>query len=57
MPLKIKAKEFGYLNNINKYCPVCRQRIYEYDSDIEYSRTKRKTHIFIHTECVKKWSE
>lgn len=57
MPLKIKAREFKYLSNINRHCPVCGQQIYEYDNNIEYSRTKRKTRIFIHTECVKKWSE
>lgn len=57
MPLKVKAKEFSKLSNMNRYRPVCKQLIYDSDKNIEYSKTKRGTHIFIHTECVKKWGE
>lgn len=57
MPLKAGAKTFDKLNNINFWCPVCGKEIHREDDDIEYSRTKRGSHIFIHTECVKKWGE
>lgn len=57
MPLKAGAKTFDKLNNINSLCPVCGKEIRREDDDIEYSKTRRGSHIFIHTECVKKWGE
>lgn len=38
-------------------CPVCNQEILEDEDDVEYSKTKSGSEIFIHKECVKKWSE
>ncbi len=36
-------------------CHVCGKPIYSSDfPDVEYIRTRRKTDIFIHSECVKK---
>lgn len=37
-------------------CPVCGKDIYSHDLDkVEYIKTKRKTDVFVHKECVKKW--
>lgn len=39
-------------------CPVCNKEVDGTEADeLEYVKTKRGTEIFIHTECVKKWSE
>lgn len=35
-------------------CQVCKNSIKSYDKDIEYVKTKRGTHIFIHTNCAYK---
>lgn len=43
-----------YLNDINKFCPGCGKEINIYDENIEYSRTKRSTHVFWHAECTGK---
>ena len=38
-------------------CPVCSKEITEADIDtVEYIKTKRHSEIFVHTECVSKWS-
>lgn len=47
-------REWGYLNDSNNICPGCKKQIYNYDTDIEYSKTKRDTHIFWHTGCTTK---
>lgn len=67
MPLKVARFEAGkevkgspewkFLNDHNKNCPVCKNDIHSYDKNIEYVRTKRHSHIFIHTKCVYKWGE
>jgi hypothetical protein len=37
-------------------CPVCGKTVTPEDGDdLEYVKTKRGTHIFIHTACVRKW--
>lgn len=38
-------------------CPVCNKEIRKEDlDDVEYIRTKRHTEIFVHRECVHKWT-
>lgn len=49
-----EAPEWKYLNDGNDVCPGCGKRIYSYDKNVEYSRTKRGTHVFWHTECTGK---
>lgn len=40
------------------HCPLCDEECTTQDADeLEYVKTKRGTEIFIHTECVKKWSD
>ena len=41
------------------FCPVCNKQIYKYTppEEWEYSKTKRGSEIFIHTACVKEWSD
>ena len=46
--------EWAKLNDTNKYCPGCGKEIHREDQGIEYSRTKRGTHIFWHGECTGK---
>ena len=42
----------------NPCCPVCNKKCTTQDiNELEYVKTKRGTEIFIHTECVKKWSD
>ena len=44
---------------INKpCCPVRNEQVTTQGTDeLEYVKTKRGTEIFIHTKCVKKWSD
>lgn len=42
------------LNRTNDICPGCGRQIYQYDRDICYSRTKRRTSVFWHIGCTKK---
>lgn len=46
------APEWKYLNKSNNICPGCKKAVYDYDSDVEYSKTKRGTHVFWHTQCT-----
>ena len=37
------------------YCPICDRQIYASDfPDVEYVKTRRKTHLFIHSGCFRK---
>lgn len=39
-------------------CPVCKKAVTKEDPEkLEYTKTKRGTEIFIHTDCVGKWSK
>lgn len=60
MALEAKTDEYAgsrywtYLNSDNSMCPMCGKEICSSDKGIEYSRTKRGTHIFFHEKCFKK---
>lgn len=36
-------------------CPICNQEISDGEVGVEYSKTKRRTETFIHSNCAKKW--
>lgn len=63
MPLKPSKKdikgspEWKHLGHYNNQCPVCGDTMHKYNSGIEYVKTKRGTHIFIHTSCVFNWGK
>lgn len=42
------------LSNLNRNCPGCGKEIRRTDKDIEYSATKRGTHVFWHHGCTMK---
>ena len=46
--------DWKYLTDSNKHCPGCGKEIQRHNVGIEYSRTKRGTHVFWHTECTGK---
>ena len=46
--------DWKYLTDENNNCLGCGKKIYCHNKNIEYSRTKRGTHIFWHTECTGK---
>ena len=49
---KLKVKLRNGLHS--PVCPVCNKIYYSSDADkLEYIKTKRRTEIFIHTECMK----
>lgn len=60
MALEPKTKEsegnryWMYLNSSNDKCPICGEQIDKSDNNIEYSRTKRSSHVFFHKECFGK---
>lgn len=63
MPLKPQTKdvkgspEWKHLGYNNNQCPICEDIIHKYNTNIEYVKTKRGTHIFIHTSCVHNWGK
>lgn len=60
MPLEPKTKEqegsryWAYLNSNNNMCAICGKEISSSNKNIEYSRTKRGSHIFFHSKCFLK---
>ncbi len=46
--------EWRKLNYTNNTCPGCGKQIKQSDTNICYSRTKRKTSVFWHIGCTKK---
>lgn len=55
--LKLGVKSTGawkHLTENNNTCPGCGKTIYRYNTDIEYSSTKRGTHVFWHAGCTGK---
>lgn len=36
-------------------CPVCNKEILEGEDGVIYSKTRLKSDIFIHKECMNKW--
>lgn len=60
MALEPKTKEnegsryWMYLNSSNDKCPICGKQIDKSDNNIEYSRTKRSSHVFFIRNVLEK---
>jgi len=47
------SSEWKFLGGHNMECPICRKSLSSNDQNIEYTKTRRGSHLFIHTECMK----
>lgn len=50
---------FGKIKKVKPHleitCPVCGKEIKEGDNEIEYSKSRSESEIFIHASCIRRW--
>lgn len=51
----VLRRKYEKIHRNFRHCPVCGEIVDPYSSKAEYVRTKRKTDIFVHRDCVKDW--